>query len=114
MARVVRGGAWNNDADNARSAARNNNNPDNRNDNVGFRVLCSSHIVIFSARRFLSTVGAPPEMPADHGLPAEAGVRSMAQVSPVRTWLHCVGRILKPGAAWIRSRGAHPFSCPTA
>ena len=48
--RVARGGSWNDDPANARSAARNDNNPDNRNDNLGFRVLCSSHIVIFSAR----------------------------------------------------------------
>ncbi|MCA8917248.1 MAG: SUMF1/EgtB/PvdO family nonheme iron enzyme [Planctomycetes bacterium] len=52
MARVVRGGAWNNNAANARSAARNDNNPDNRNDNIGFRVLCSSHIVIIPERCF--------------------------------------------------------------
>jgi hypothetical protein len=49
-------------------------------------------------------------MPADHGLPAEAGDGSMAQASPVRTRVFRVGRILKPGAAWIRSRGAHLFS----
>jgi formylglycine-generating enzyme required for sulfatase activity len=36
VARVVRGGSWNNNPDNARSAARNNNTPDNRNNNIGF------------------------------------------------------------------------------
>jgi hypothetical protein len=50
-----------------------------------------------------------PEMPVGYGLLAEAGDRLMAQVSPVRTWQHRVGRILKPSAAWIRSRGAHLF-----
>jgi len=35
----LRGGSWNNNADNARAAYRNNNNPDNRNDNNGFRVV---------------------------------------------------------------------------
>ena len=35
--RVIRGGSWNNDADNCRVANRNWNNPDNRNNNVGFR-----------------------------------------------------------------------------
>jgi len=35
---VQRGGAWNNNQDNARCAYRNNNNPDNRNNNIGFRV----------------------------------------------------------------------------
>lgn len=42
--RVVRGGAWNNNQDNARAAYRNNNNPDNRNNNIGFRVCRCSHI----------------------------------------------------------------------
>ncbi|MEM8485580.1 MAG: SUMF1/EgtB/PvdO family nonheme iron enzyme [Bacteroidota bacterium] len=37
--RVIRGGSWNNNARNARSANRNNWRPDNRNNNVGFRVL---------------------------------------------------------------------------
>jgi hypothetical protein len=35
--RVVRGGSWNNDPRNLRSAVRNRNEPDNRNDNLGFR-----------------------------------------------------------------------------
>jgi formylglycine-generating enzyme required for sulfatase activity len=36
---VKRGGSWNNAAENARSAYRNNNNPNNRNNNLGFRLL---------------------------------------------------------------------------
>jgi hypothetical protein len=37
--RVLRGGSWNNDnPDNFRCAYRNNNHPDNRNHNNGFRV----------------------------------------------------------------------------
>ncbi|MEF8714609.1 MAG: hypothetical protein V5B39_13815 [Accumulibacter sp.] len=47
----MRGGSWNNEDAFARSAARNNNTPDNRNDPLGFRVWCSSHIVICSERR---------------------------------------------------------------
>jgi hypothetical protein len=35
---VNRGGSWNNDAVNCRAANRNNNNPDNRNNNLGFRL----------------------------------------------------------------------------
>jgi len=35
---VVRGGSWNNNAKNTRSANRNRNEPDNRNNNVGFRL----------------------------------------------------------------------------
>ena len=36
---VVRGGGWLNLAQNARSAYRNNNNPWNRNNNIGFRLV---------------------------------------------------------------------------
>jgi hypothetical protein len=39
MSRVLRGGSWNNNLDNSRAANRNNNAPDNRNDNNGFRVV---------------------------------------------------------------------------
>jgi formylglycine-generating enzyme required for sulfatase activity len=35
---VLRGGSWNNKAENLRSANRNRNNPDNRNNNIGFRL----------------------------------------------------------------------------
>lgn len=37
--RVLRGGSWNNNAMNCRSANRNNNDPTNRNNNIGFRVV---------------------------------------------------------------------------
>ena len=37
--RVLRGGSWNNNRNNVRAAYRNRNNPDNRNDNIGFRVV---------------------------------------------------------------------------
>ena len=40
--RVLRGGAFNNNQRNARCAYRNRNNPDNRNDNVGVRVVAST------------------------------------------------------------------------
>jgi len=42
QARVVRGGSWNNNRNNARCAYRNRNEPDNFNNNVGFRVVCST------------------------------------------------------------------------
>jgi formylglycine-generating enzyme required for sulfatase activity len=38
---VIRGGSWNNDAGNCRSANRNNNDPSNRNDNNGLRVVAA-------------------------------------------------------------------------
>ncbi|MEA2060752.1 MAG: SUMF1/EgtB/PvdO family nonheme iron enzyme [Thermodesulfobacteriota bacterium] len=39
--RVIRGGSWNNNVRNCRSANRNRNTPDNRNNNNGFRLACS-------------------------------------------------------------------------
>ena len=39
---MLRGGAFNNDADNARCAYRNRNHPHNRNNNIGFRVVVST------------------------------------------------------------------------
>jgi formylglycine-generating enzyme required for sulfatase activity len=36
--RVVRGGSWNNNPQNLRSANRNRNTTDNRNNNLGFRL----------------------------------------------------------------------------
>ena len=39
--RVLRGGSWNNKPNNLRCANRNRNNPDNRNNNNGFRCVKS-------------------------------------------------------------------------
>ncbi|MCY7278167.1 MAG: hypothetical protein LH702_31630 [Phormidesmis sp. CAN_BIN44] len=36
----MRGGSWNNNPLNCRSANRNRNTPENRNNNIGFRVVC--------------------------------------------------------------------------
>ena len=38
----VRGGSWNNTAENCTAGYRNQNDPANRNNNLGFRVLLSS------------------------------------------------------------------------
>jgi formylglycine-generating enzyme required for sulfatase activity len=35
----LRGGSWNNNENNARVSIRNNDHPDNRNNNIGFRVV---------------------------------------------------------------------------
>ena len=43
--RVVRGGSWNNNPRNARASNRNTNDPDNRNNNIGFR--CAQRLPIW-------------------------------------------------------------------
>jgi hypothetical protein len=40
---VNRGGSWNNTAANCRSANRNRNTPENRNNNLGFRIALNSN-----------------------------------------------------------------------
>ena len=50
QARVVRGGSYNNESRNVRSAYRNRNNPDNRNNNQGFRVVLA-HVFLGAHRR---------------------------------------------------------------
>ena len=62
--RVLRGGSWNNNPQNVRAA--------NRDNNIGFRVCGVVHMVICFVRCCFS-YQAPSEMPADYGLPAEAG-----------------------------------------
>ena len=47
---MIRGGSLNNQPENLRSANRNMNNPDNRNNNLGFRLAQSTHAALCSAR----------------------------------------------------------------
>lgn len=60
---MVRGGAFNNNERNARCAYRNNNHPDNRNNNLGFRVVVVPRLI------------SPPEM--HFGFGAEAPRRRL-------------------------------------
>jgi hypothetical protein len=42
---MLRGGSWNNNAPFVRAANRNNNDPDNRNNNIGFRCVVVASMV---------------------------------------------------------------------
>jgi hypothetical protein len=53
-ARVLRGGSWNNNRNNAHCANRNRNDPDIFNNNVGFRPVLS-HVFLLS-----SSAGSQP------------------------------------------------------
>jgi hypothetical protein len=50
--RVLRGGAFNNNDRNVRCAIRNRNNPNNRNNNIGFRVVASHASHVESSRLY--------------------------------------------------------------
>ncbi|MCL4831438.1 MAG: SUMF1/EgtB/PvdO family nonheme iron enzyme [Caldilineaceae bacterium] len=74
IGRVLRGGSFNNNATNVRCANRNRNNPDNRNNNVGFRVVLPHG---FPLQRLLSgLISISPAQKrraywAGYGLPSE-------------------------------------------
>jgi formylglycine-generating enzyme required for sulfatase activity len=48
---MLRGGGWINNPQNCRSACRNNyNNPDNHNNNIGFRVVSEAASTLYFVR----------------------------------------------------------------
>ncbi|MGH8582356.1 MAG: hypothetical protein ACREWG_06115 [Gammaproteobacteria bacterium] len=75
---MLRGGSWNNHSDHARADNRNRNHPNNRNNNAGFRVVSSVHVVPDRHSPGL----------ADQGRPDAAGTGAMARVHPVRMPWH--------------------------
>lgn len=54
--RLLRGGSWNNNRNNARCAARNRNNPNNSNNNMGFRLVSHNS----QSRRQCHGLACPP------------------------------------------------------
>ena len=94
MTRVLRGGSFNNEQRNVRCAYRNRNNPNDHNDNNGFRV-CASHIVSAA------------------GNAARLRLRSRGlMMARSASWPRqpCLGRIHKSPALWAQAPGrdAHP------
>ena len=61
--RVLRGGSWNNNPQNLRSANRNRNTTDNRNNNIGFRLgstlLARAGVITVAPGVHLSVQGHP-------------------------------------------------------
>jgi hypothetical protein len=100
--RVVRGGSWNNNQDNARVSNRNNNNPNNRNNNNGFRVVVrptskfSFHRpqgwALPASRAGLITGGRLPGLTGVHGFRSEAEDTEKARAGPVRTRASASGK----------------------
>ena len=71
---VLRGGSWNNNPINLRTANRNNNTPDNRNNNIGFRCASESPVgprCRASTEAGYATGGDPQARPRLAATPAE-------------------------------------------
>jgi len=66
-ARVLRGGAFNNNDRNARCAYRNRNDPHNEWNNTGFRVVVGASHASPNEDNQASPVLSRPEMPFIHG-----------------------------------------------
>ena len=82
--RVLRGGAFNNDANNLRAAYRNNNDPDNENNNLGFRVVWSSAGVpeIVGRSSFRGQSSGPRASSAGSArFPVQSGIRVAAEAA---------------------------------
>ena len=57
--RVIRGGSWNNNANNMRASNRNNNNPGNINNNLGFRCANTLSDLMARTSEFTDCEGVP-------------------------------------------------------
>ncbi|PWB73131.1 MAG: hypothetical protein C3F07_10405 [Anaerolineales bacterium] len=93
--RVLRGGSWNNNQDNARASNRNNNNPNNRNNNNGFRLVVRPTSKLNFQKAAVDSLPAGragfitgmrlPELTGVHGSRSEAEDTEKARAGPVRT-----------------------------
>ena len=88
--RVVRGGSFNNNQRNLRVAYRNNNDPDDRNNNIGFRVVVSTFFDTGIVRRVLRLAGRGEEW------------RGLSLAEPARARAGRIPTVLHPGAGLVQ------------
>ncbi len=116
--RVLRGGAFNNNQHNARCAYRNNNHPDNRNDNIGFRVVVS-HDSHTSPEMRLSFRTEPPRRRLRAGPALALAVLHFQQCKRANTEQARASFFSEPSASrpllvtHYSSRTTHPVLTPT-
>ncbi|HBB15271.1 MAG TPA: hypothetical protein DCZ76_13510 [Treponema sp.] len=103
--RVLRGGSWNNDAPNCSVAYRNNNNPNNRNNNIGFRVVRSAQHPFIWLRGYRGFRGkgffSYPKNFLSGGVPFNRGFDRGTSPLFLLFLLHMC----------IRKNGVNPFCC---
>jgi hypothetical protein len=97
---VLRGGSWNNNQDNARSANRNRNNPNNRNGSVGLWSWKAAVIERLAGSRLVIHASRAQVLPVDDGIPWLGFV-----VYPT----HRLVKARKARSAHRRLRGSRPI-----
>ncbi|MGE0103814.1 MAG: SUMF1/EgtB/PvdO family nonheme iron enzyme [Blastocatellales bacterium] len=111
----LRGGSWNNNQDNARAVYRNNNNPNIRNNNIGFRVVVRpTPLSLFYGHQPRGGCRAVPFYQGSMASGNAGRVRfagrgeemKKAQMDPVRTGEKHRRAHIKPGTGGE----SHPFS----
>jgi hypothetical protein len=83
---VLRGGSWNNNPENAAPANRNRNHPDNRNNNIGFRLVCA-----------LTGPANSTGPPVDHGLLAQGAAGYGAGLPRLHLRVRQIQKLARPG-----------------
>jgi hypothetical protein len=128
--RGLRGGSWYNNQDNVRAAYRNNNTANNRNNNVGFRLVCGRvpHLVpppqVVRVISALATGGhatirvLPPVYARRSRLAGRGGEKEMAQGCPVcgqnrRYGYNCLPQAHTKPRGWLGFAPASPVPTPT-
>ncbi|MBU6173367.1 MAG: hypothetical protein KGQ60_06155 [Planctomycetes bacterium] len=103
-----RGGSWNNEAANCRSANRNRNTPDNRNNNLGFRVALNSN----GRKSWMARGGCPGIPDGTVRFPDWLGF-GLASETSTRDRVVLVGRLDDRCESSVRSFSTYSIYHPT-
>jgi RNA-directed DNA polymerase len=96
--RVNRGGSWNNNASNCRSANRNNNSPDNTNNNLGFRPIAQQPVDSAAEQEGIPFPLAGQKRNGPPGAGSGAQMRAANVPGRVSRVCHSLGSLPSPGS----------------
>ena len=97
VAKVLRGGSWNNNENSARATNRNNNNPDNQNDNIGFRCAVAVAPGLFLKGQVHRVYGCGASAQGEHSRPGPGWVALFRSTKDTPLPLRPVGMVRTSG-----------------